>query len=63
MTRRSIKAHGSGAVVNVFTAVVASPAVDTNACVASIGVEARAAVVAGIWLHQTFVYVLSAVLT
>lgn len=63
MTRGSIKANGSGTVIDVFTAVVASPAVHTHACVAAVGVEARATVVAGVWLHQALVHILSTVLT
>lgn len=63
MTCSSIKAHGSGAVVDVLAAVVAGPSVHAHTRVAAIGVEARATVVAGVRLHQALVYVLGTVLT
>lgn len=58
----TVEADGRGAVVDVLAAVVAGPAVDADAGVAADGVEARAAVVAGVGLHQALVHVLSTVL-
>lgn len=63
MTCSSIKAHGSGAVIDVLAAVIARPAIHAHACVAAIGVEARATVMASVRLHQALVYILSTVLT
>lgn len=51
MTCSSIKAHGSGAVIDVLTAVVAGPAVHAHTRVAAIGVKTCAAIMAGIRLH------------
>lgn len=59
----AVEADGDGAVVNVLAAVVAGPAVDAHAGVAADGVEAGAAVVAGVGLHEALVDVLGAVLT
>ena len=62
VTGGAVEAHGGGAVVDVLAAVVARPAVDAHARVAADGVEARAAVVTGIGLHEALVHVLGAVL-
>lgn len=63
MTRSSIKAHSSGTVIDILTAIVACPAVHAHTRVATIGVEARATIMTGIWLHQALVNILSTVLT
>lgn len=58
----AVETNGDGAVIDVLAAVVARPAVDTHAGVAADGVETGTAVVAGVWLHETLVDVLGAVL-
>lgn len=63
MAGGAVEADGDGAVVDVLAAVVAGPAVDAHAGVAADGVEAGAAVVAGVGLHEALVDVLGAVLT
>lgn len=62
MAGGAVEADGRGAVVDVLAAVVAGPAVDAHAGVTADGVKARAAVVAGVRLHQTLVYILGTVL-
>ena len=62
VARGAVEADGDGAVVDVLAAVVAGPAIDAHAGVAADGVEAGAAVVAGVGLHQALVHVLHAVL-
>lgn len=59
----AIEADGYRAVVNVFAAVVARPAVHADAGVSADGVEAGAAVVTGVGLHETLVYIFRTVLT
>lgn len=62
MARGSVEANGYRAVIDVLAAVIASPAVDTDAGVTANCVEAGAPVVAGVGLHETLVDVLSTVL-
>lgn len=57
-----VEADGGGTVVDVLAAVLAGPAVDADAGVAADGVEAGAAIVAGVGLHQALVHVLRTVL-
>lgn len=59
MASGAIEANCCGAIVNVLTAVIAGPTIDTNAGVATNGVETSATIMAGIWLHETLVDVLS----
>lgn len=61
--RGAIEANGDRAVVNVLAAVVADPAVHTDAGVTPDGVEASAAIVTRIGLHETLIDVLSTVLS
>lgn len=58
----TVEAHSDGTVVNVLAAVVSSPTIHTDAGVATDGVEAGATIMAGIWLHETFVDILGTVL-
>ncbi len=62
MAGGTIEANCYGAVINVLTAVISSPAVNANTRVTANGVEASTTVVAGIWLHETLVDILSTVL-
>lgn len=60
VTGGSVVAGGTGAVVDILTAVVAGPAVHTDTLVAAVGVVARAAVLAGVWHQLALVNVLCA---
>lgn len=62
MAGGAVEANSYGAVVDVLVAVVARPAVNTDAGVTPDGVEASSSVVAGVWLHETLVDVLCTVL-
>lgn len=62
MTGSTIKAHCNGTVINVFTAVISSPAINTDTGMTTDGVEAGSPIMAGIWLHETLVDILSTVL-
>lgn len=62
MAGGTIEANGYGAVVNVLTAVISSPTVDANTGMTANGVEASTPVMAGVWLHETLVDILSTVL-
>lgn len=62
MTRGTVEADSSGTVVNVLTAVVPRPAIDTYTGVPSNGVEACTTVVTSIGLHKTLVDILSTIL-
>lgn len=48
----------AGTVVDVLTAVVARPAIDTDTVEAAIGVVARTAVLARVWHHLTLIHIL-----
>lgn len=63
MASGSIEANGYRAVIDVLTAVITSPAVDTDAGVSTNCVEAGTPIVAGVGLHETLVDVLSTVLS
>lgn len=63
MACRPIKTNCCCTVIDVLTAVVSSPAVHTDTGMSSNDVEAGATIVAGIRLHQTFIDVLSTVLS
>lgn len=62
MAGGSHEAGSVGAVVNVLAAVLACPAVDTDAVVAAMGVVARAPVLASIGDQLALVHVLCTVL-
>lgn len=55
-----MEADGGGTVVDVLTAALSCPAVDTHAAVATQGVEAGAPIVAGIGLQLTLVHIFRA---
>lgn len=56
-------AGGEGAVVDVLTAVVSTPAIDAHAGVASIAVGTGASVLTGVGLQQALVHILRAELS
>lgn len=58
----SVEANSYRAVINVLTAVITSPAVDTDAGMPANCVEAGTPIVACVGLHETLVDVLSTVL-
>lgn len=62
MAGGAVEANGYGAVVDVLTAVVSGPTVNADAGVTTDGVEASASIMAGVWLHETLVDILSTVL-
>lgn len=59
----SIKANCCCTIINVLTAVVSGPAVHAHTGVSPNDVETGATIVAGVWLHQTFIDVLSTILS
>lgn len=62
MTGGAIEADGYCTIVNVLTAVIPGPAVNTDTGVATDGVEACSAIVTGVGLHETLIDILSTVL-
>lgn len=62
MAGGTIEANGDGAVIDVLTAVISRPTVDADTGMSPDGVEASAPIMAGIWLHETLVDILSTVL-
>lgn len=63
MTCGSIKTNCCCTIVDGLTAVVSGPAVHAHTGVSTNDVEAGATIVAGVWLHQTFIHVLSTILS
>lgn len=63
MTGGTIEANSYCTVINVLTAVISSPAIDTDTSMATNGVEASTPIMACIGLHLTLIYILSAVLS
>lgn len=55
-----MEAHGRGTVIDILTAALACPAVDTHTAVATQCVETGAPVVASIGLQLAFIHVLRA---
>lgn len=55
-----MEAHSCGAVIDILTAALACPAIDTHTAVATQSVEAGAPIVASVGLQLTFVHVLRA---
>lgn len=55
-----MEADGCGTVINVLTAALSCPAIDTHTAVASQGVEAGAPIVAGIGLQLTLIHIFCA---
>lgn len=62
MTRGTVKADSSGTVIDVFTAVIASPTIDAHTGVTPDCVKARTTIVTSIGLHETFIDVLGTIL-
>ena len=62
MAGGAVEANGYGTVVDVLTAVISSPTVNADTGMTTDGVEASAPIMAGIWLHETLVDILSTVL-
>lgn len=62
MTGGPTVAGGVGAIVNVLTAVLASPTIHAHAVVSSMVIVACAPILAGIWHQLAFVNILSTVL-
>lgn len=62
MAGGTIEANGYGAVIDVLTAVVSRPTIYTDTGMTPDGVEASASIMAGVWLHETLVDILSTVL-
>lgn len=58
----TIEANSYGTVINVLTTVISRPTINTDAGMTPDGVEASAPIMAGIWLHETLIDVLSTVL-
>lgn len=56
-------AGGEGTIIDVLTAVVSTPAINTHTAIASIAVGAGAAILTGIGLQQALVHVLGAELS
>lgn len=63
MTSGAMGAGSTGAVINVLTAVIPRPAIDTDTLVTAIGVVTRATVLAGIRHQLAFINIISAQLT
>lgn len=63
MASGSIEANGYRTVIDVLTAVITSPAIDTDAGMSTNCVEAGTPIVASVGLHETLVDVLSTVLS
>lgn len=63
MAGGTVEAGGTGAVIDVLAAVLARPAVDAHAVIATVGVVAGPAILAGVGHELTLVHVLGAVLT
>lgn len=51
-----------GTVINVFAAVLARPAVDTDTVVAAVGIVAGASILTGVWHQLTLINIFCAVL-
>lgn len=63
MTGGTVKAGSTGTVVDVLTAVLTRPAIDTHTVVAAVGVVAGPTILAGVGHELTLIHVLCAVLT
>lgn len=53
----------AGTVVDVLTAVISSPSIDTDTVVASMSVMACPSILASVWHQLTLIHIFSAVLT
>lgn len=63
MAGGAIEANSCCTVINVLTAIISSPAINTNTSMAANGVEAGTPVMAGIGLHETLIDIFSTVLS
>lgn len=63
MTGGTLETGSTGTVINVLTAVLASPAIDTHTVVATVGVVAGSTILAGVGHELTLVHIFCAVLT
>lgn len=63
MASGTLETGSTGTVINVLTAVLAGPAIDTHAVVATVGVVAGSTILAGVGHELTLVHILCAVLT
>lgn len=63
MASGTLETGGTGTVINVLAAVLASPPIDTHTVVATVCVVAGSAILAGIGHELTFVHILCTVLT
>lgn len=63
MASGSIEANCDCAVVDVLTAIISSPAINTDTGMTADGVEASTSVMAGVWLHETLIDVFGTVLS
>ena len=63
MAGGAIEANGYCTVINVLTAVISSPTINTDTGMASNGIEASTAIMAGVGLHETLIDILSTVLS
>lgn len=63
MAGGSLETGGTGTVINILTAVFASPAIDTHTIVATMGIVAGSTILAGVGHELTLVHILCAVLT
>lgn len=57
-----IEANSYCAVINVLTAVISSPTINADTGMTTNGVEASTPIMAGVWLHETLIDILCAVL-
>lgn len=55
-----VEAHSRGTVIDILTAALACPAIDTHTAVATQSVEAGAPIVASVGLQLAFIHVLRA---
>lgn len=62
MAGGTVEANSNGTIINVLAAVISSPTINTNTGVTANGVEASTPIMAGVWLHETLVDILSTVL-
>lgn len=63
MASGTLETGGTGTVINVLTAVLASPPIDTHTVVATVCVVAGSAILAGVGHELTLVHILCTVLT
>ena len=63
MAGGTLETGGTGTVIDVLTAVLAGPAIDTHAVVATVGVVTGPAILAGVGHELTLVHILCTVLT